>query len=1094
MTLRSSTIIPRDGETKSVRFWNRYKLEADEYDAEFLKRFRDDLNGTMILSALFTAVEASVASMSLSDLGPDPNLKMETLLQNLVLLSMRNSSDPLPMLINLPEWNGPDAIVILVQFLLYASLACSLSVALGTVLGLQWLSRYESVGERGSMEDRCRERQRKLNGLEEWHFRTILEVLPVLLQISLLLFGLALSAYMWDKQRVVGAVLISVHGLAALLYVMAIAVSVLYSDCPFTTPLSDRIRDFSAYTAGIYRSLLRRLAWSGVHRYATSLIRQISNVFMSISTIFMSMFHWIHHSQGQSIGPHRDLEASTLPPHLPTTPFYRVSSWAQKVIAPMFNARRAIRRRFGTRHRVIRNADLDRVAILWLLKTSTNTDVRVDALVVASDLKWEDATVPEFLRLGVALELELILNRLAVGFKPDPHPGSFPSIPRMNKDRALAYGSTFLFVYWEWRILDPDAATTWIGAFGPRFMQSNPSLMKTLQEDELARVFILPQEREVLHLLYLTLAIDSDVCEEKPKAAEILRCEAVADVESLCNRTLFYLAQVAQQGTSASRHQLLLVVARRYHHAATSELAHSVAFLTFSILCGYRHDRMDNLQRIALDSIDRDVLVKKIPGLMEHFLRRLYSGRDRSCILALQTIIRLIHTHTADFGFMREPWFSEQCLRVAKNHIPHVFLLQSPSILVGFIAGLLRLTILCACHKQDTSLPSFSHELRLGWITEEELYSSPLWRFLDYLRIKETQLTMTESADSIHHAAADIFLLLSTINTPPDLELLVFLSEWLERIKTSEQLSQNWTRTWSEHPLFRTQSAILCYVFSLPAQLRSKPEFLSILDSPLAENPDARFCSLVSLPHTEQLFGATGVNSVATRDTLFIQILSGQPDLDELEAAVLYVRQWAAVIHRWMPSSPTKPFPVGLLSRCRTLTSLSDTIWDATGKETRLSAQCIWILVLWLKQFSLVPFRDDISPWHDMDLVATKQRILSFDPSDVAPVADYIHDLAYNFTDGDISTQLRDVRSSLISKLSERRGFQVEVAWRSEEEKQEMERWKAQLAVQLQQEVQRLQEGMQQLRQLDIQNKPQRGKRKTRAPEHSWKAVQNKQT
>lgn len=48
MTLRRSSIVPRDGETKWVRFWHKYQTEADEYDREFLERYKEDMSTTMI--------------------------------------------------------------------------------------------------------------------------------------------------------------------------------------------------------------------------------------------------------------------------------------------------------------------------------------------------------------------------------------------------------------------------------------------------------------------------------------------------------------------------------------------------------------------------------------------------------------------------------------------------------------------------------------------------------------------------------------------------------------------------------------------------------------------------------------------------------------------------------------------------------------------------------------------------------------------------------------------------------------------------------------------------------------------------------------
>jgi hypothetical protein len=91
------------------------------------------------------------------------------------------------------------------QTLLYASLSLSLLAAFGAVMGKQWLNSYKAARGRGSLQERGMQRQRKLDGLERWRLRTVLGSFLVLLQISLLLFGLSLSANMWTQQRTISS-------------------------------------------------------------------------------------------------------------------------------------------------------------------------------------------------------------------------------------------------------------------------------------------------------------------------------------------------------------------------------------------------------------------------------------------------------------------------------------------------------------------------------------------------------------------------------------------------------------------------------------------------------------------------------------------------------------------------------------------------------------------------------------------------------------------------------------------------------------------------------------------------------------------------
>ncbi|THH32078.1 hypothetical protein EUX98_g2110 [Antrodiella citrinella] len=192
-------------------FWDMYRAEAEEYDNEFLRRYGGDLDIGLLFAGLFSTVSTSFLVMMQPDLSVDPSRTTHALLRMMVH-ALNQTAFP-DGLAELPDaWSGPSTTVIWVQSLLYASLGFSLFAALGAVLGKQWLSEYSKVGERGTVEARCRHRQRKFTGLEKWHLRTVLELVPIMLQISLLLFGVGLSAYIWDRDRILGAVVIAANG------------------------------------------------------------------------------------------------------------------------------------------------------------------------------------------------------------------------------------------------------------------------------------------------------------------------------------------------------------------------------------------------------------------------------------------------------------------------------------------------------------------------------------------------------------------------------------------------------------------------------------------------------------------------------------------------------------------------------------------------------------------------------------------------------------------------------------------------------------------------------------------------------------------
>ncbi|KAJ7850664.1 hypothetical protein B0H14DRAFT_3137601 [Mycena olivaceomarginata] len=124
---------------KKTVFWNMYKTLADEHDKELLQRYSTDLDTALIFAGLFSAVDSAFIIQIQPDLGS------------------------------------------------------TLLAALLAVLGKQWLMYYSAAGERGTIETRGLERQRKLDGLRKWKFDTVMQMFPLLLQFGLFLFAAALS-------------------------------------------------------------------------------------------------------------------------------------------------------------------------------------------------------------------------------------------------------------------------------------------------------------------------------------------------------------------------------------------------------------------------------------------------------------------------------------------------------------------------------------------------------------------------------------------------------------------------------------------------------------------------------------------------------------------------------------------------------------------------------------------------------------------------------------------------------------------------------------------------------------------------------------
>ncbi|KAJ7694021.1 hypothetical protein B0H16DRAFT_1351917, partial [Mycena metata] len=130
----------------------------------------------------------------------------------------------------------PPRIIIIVQCSLYASLFTTLFVAFLAVLGKQWLKYYQAAGSRGTIEERGRERQRKLDGLVKWKFEAVIGAFPLLLQSAVLMFASAISGYLWTVHHSVAILVTFLTALGLASYNFLFVSAMIFPDCPFQTP------------------------------------------------------------------------------------------------------------------------------------------------------------------------------------------------------------------------------------------------------------------------------------------------------------------------------------------------------------------------------------------------------------------------------------------------------------------------------------------------------------------------------------------------------------------------------------------------------------------------------------------------------------------------------------------------------------------------------------------------------------------------------------------------------------------------------------------------------------------------------------------
>ncbi|KAJ7191240.1 hypothetical protein GGX14DRAFT_600932 [Mycena pura] len=336
-------------------FWNAYKPLADEFDKEFKDKYGTNLDTSLIFAGLFSAVSSAFIIQIQPQLQPDPNVITQGLLLHLV----QNITGSVPPGINVPVPTGVDSRVVIAQSFLYFSLFSTLLAALLAVLAKQWLLHYDSAGERGSIEHRGLERQRKVDGLQHWKFDFVMQIFPLLLQTSLLLFAAALSIYLWTINNVIAAISIGLTSLGVIFYILMVLSAIISRDSPYQTSLSAILISITSYAATVFKDLKQKN-----HSFRRDPSR---------SSEIQHRKFW--------------QELKDLPPLLPRFNSGKSRSATPKP-TPMFDELPPLSKEIQ--------------AVLWALETSTDPRVVEAAAVMVTSLQWP-----------IGLELQPAMRRLA---------------------------------------------------------------------------------------------------------------------------------------------------------------------------------------------------------------------------------------------------------------------------------------------------------------------------------------------------------------------------------------------------------------------------------------------------------------------------------------------------------------------------------------------------------------------------------------------------------------------------------------------------------------------------------------------------------
>jgi len=259
-----------------------------------------------------------------------------------------------------PPWTGPGSVDLWIQSLAYASLGTSLLAAFGAVLGKQWLAHYKSTRfGRGTQEERGKLRHKRFLGLKQWQLEPMLDILPVLLQLSLGLFAISLTANIWILQQTLGCILIAVSLMGFLFYTVTLVIAIGSENTPFESIVSRFWRGVLSYLRGLMAVLALMLALisSGLDlpEFASKL-RQC-----------WSPAAWMELTR-RSLKKQQDMEADG------SSSITRKPQPKPLVLSPS--------------SKITCNAHLHASAVCWILETSTEPEVLISAVRLVPSVWW----------------------------------------------------------------------------------------------------------------------------------------------------------------------------------------------------------------------------------------------------------------------------------------------------------------------------------------------------------------------------------------------------------------------------------------------------------------------------------------------------------------------------------------------------------------------------------------------------------------------------------------------------------------------------------------------------------------------------------
>ncbi|KAJ7133704.1 hypothetical protein C8R43DRAFT_643626 [Mycena crocata] len=225
-------------EASCAKIWSVYITEAEKYDKALVESWRGDMDGMLIFAGLFSASLTAFIIESYKTLIPDASESTAALLDRISQQLAASASGTVFNITPTPAFIVP-ATSVICNTLWFIGLGLSLACALIATLVEQWARDFVQKAEmRPSPVIRSRIFSYLYYGLKRFNMHILVDLVPLLLHMSLVLFFAGLVAFLLPVNHAVMIVAATLLGIVVAIYCTLTILPLIYSDCPYRTPFS----------------------------------------------------------------------------------------------------------------------------------------------------------------------------------------------------------------------------------------------------------------------------------------------------------------------------------------------------------------------------------------------------------------------------------------------------------------------------------------------------------------------------------------------------------------------------------------------------------------------------------------------------------------------------------------------------------------------------------------------------------------------------------------------------------------------------------------------------------------------------------------